>query len=98
MTKASCEAEKVVRFFFENKGVIIFQHATSLQVKEDGVAVQTVTVNDFKNRLENEIVLEVNDKVTLNRRVGRNQVKGKIVKVHLSDYGKLYYNIKPVSG
>ena len=55
------------------------------------VAVQTITANAFKNRLENEgLILEVNDKVTLNRRVGRNQVKGKIVKVHLSDHEKLY--------
>ena len=50
----------------------------SLQGKENEVAVQTLPENAFRNILENEgLVLEVNDKVTLNRRVGRNQVKEK---------------------
>ena len=38
--------------------------------------------------------MDVNDKVTLNRCVGMNQVKGENVKVHLSDHGKLCYDIK----
>ena len=51
----------------------------SLQGKENEVAVQTLPENAFRNILENEgLVLEVNDKVTLNRRVGRNQVKEKL--------------------
>ena len=61
--------------------------------------MQTVTANAFKNRLEKEgLVLEVNNKVTPNMRVGRNQVKETIVKVHLSDHGKLCYYIKLDSG
>ena len=71
----------------------------SLQGKENEVAVQTLPENAFRNILENEgLVLEVNDKVTLNRRVGRNQVKGEIVKQHLIDHMKLCYNIKSDSG
>ena len=58
-------------------------------VHEDNLHIRSTTEVD---------VLEVDDQVTLTRRVGRSQVRGKVIDMHVTEKGEVTYDVQPQNG
>lgn len=92
-------AEDLVNPIVTSQKAIIREYEIELDRIENQIAENIVNVDNLSMRSIAECnLLQVNDKVTLTRRVGRLQVRGKVIGVYVTNKGKVSYDVEPDNG
>ena len=92
--KASEIAEKLMSPIITLQTSMITEKEAELSVIENELVNNVVNVDNLSQRsLAEGDVLVIDDKVTLTRRVGRSQVKGKVTAVNTTDKGEVTYDV-----
>ena len=96
---ASRSAEELLNLIVTSQKSVIDVQEAELSDVEYELADKIASVDTLSQRSSHEgDVLVVDDEVTLTRRVGRSQVRGKVIGVYVTDKAEVTYDVKPQNG